>query len=239
MRMTRTLDSHWVPLRVENLVKKIGDFTLRAQFTIGVGERTALIGTSGIGKTSLLRTIAGLEPLRREDRGHIFLGEKELTFLSPQARQIGFVFQDSALFSGMNVLENIIFGLRVRGVGRKEREEQGQQWLQRIGLNSRGRASVESLLGGEKQRVAFARALIWKPQLLLLDEPFSSLDAKLKQDLAGHLVELHRHWPVPMILVSHDEMDLQWIATSRLYLSATVGAVRQVSRELTSDSVFD
>jgi ABC-type sugar transport system ATPase subunit len=206
-------------LRVESFSKQIGNFTLKANFKVGVGERTVLTGRSGSGKTTLLRTIAGLEPLQKEkDDGQLWIGNQDITHLTPQDRKIGFVFQEPELFASLTVLENAAFGLKMRGVPKKERELQAAGWLEKLRMSEQLGKSPEKLSGGEKQRVAFIRALIWKPRLLLLDEPFSALDPEMRTDLKAELLELHRLWPAPMILVTHDEQDAQSLATHRLRL---------------------
>ena len=188
-------------------------FTLEANFDLTAGERAALTGPSGVGKTTLLRMIAGLEPT---DQGQIFLGDQDISQMPPEARQMGYVFQDFALFESLGVLENITFGLKVRGQSKRERDEIAQPWLELLKLKSLAQAPIYQLSGGEKQRVAFARALIWKPKLLLLDEPFSAVDAELRGILRESLLEAHRLWPVVMLLVTHDEADAQALATRRL-----------------------
>jgi ABC-type sugar transport system ATPase subunit len=220
-----------VPLHVKNLKKRWPDFELNAHFSVGVKERVVLSGKSGGGKSTLLRMIAGLdtgletsseaglEPLQNhQDQVGVFLGEKNLNQIPTARREIGFVFQDPALFPTMNVLDNVTFGLRVRGVGRVEREKQALPWLEKIELQSKLLKPVTELSGGEKQRVAFIRAVIWRPQLLLLDEPFSALDPQMRKILQKELVELHQLWPAPMLFVTHDESDLSAIATRRLSL---------------------
>jgi ABC-type Fe3+/spermidine/putrescine transport system ATPase subunit len=227
-------------LRVEGLLKYLGDFALQADFSIGVGERAALLGKSGSGKTTLLRVLAGLEALSGPaDAGNIYLGQREITALSPQKRNVGLVFQDQALFGGLNVLENVTFGLRMRGVGKEERDSLALPWLEKVGLKNLVRAPVGQLSGGEKQRVAFIRALIWRPHLVLLDEPFSALDSELRSVLRNELVELHKLWPAPLLFVTHDETDIQAVATVRLNLSwetssGSSSSVRRVSRVLTN-----
>ncbi len=218
--LNRSSESALCPLRVENLSKSLGGFRIEANFTLKVGEIAALLGKSGSGKTTLLRIIAGLESLSApQDQGQIYLGNQEITNFAPQKREIGFVFQDQALFSGFNVIENVTFGLRMRGVPRKVRDELARSWLDKVGLKSRILSPVDQLSGGEKQRVAWVRALIWKPKLLLLDEPFSALDREMKMILRNELRELHRLWPVPLLWVTHDEGDVESLATTVLSLS--------------------
>jgi ABC-type sulfate/molybdate transport systems ATPase subunit len=209
-----------VPLHVKHLRKKIGSFILTADFTVGVGERVALVGKSGSGKSSLLRLIAGLDELNPEvgDEGQIFLGDQDLSSLTPQKRAIGFVFQEPTLFPVLSVIQNVAFGLQVRDVSKAEREKQALEWLDRVGLKNQAFSEVTRLSGGEKQRVALVRALIWKPQLLLLDEPFSALDVDLRQSLRQLVLELHALWPVPLLWVTHDPIDVQVMATSSLQL---------------------
>lgn len=206
-------------LRVQKIRKQMKDFILEADFTIQVGERAALLGQSGSGKTTLLRLLAGFESLHTPgDSGNVFLGSQEFTRLPVQKREIGFIFQDQALFLGLNVLDNVTFALRMRGISKKEREATGLSWLSKVGLQSKLNSSVMELSGGERQRVAFVRALIWQPRLLLLDEPFSALDRNLRNILRKELVSLHELWPAPLLLVTHDEDDMDAVATTRLEL---------------------
>ncbi len=188
-------------------------FELRADFTIAPGSRAVLQAASGSGKTTLLRALAGLE---RPRSGRIWLGEESIETLAPEKREIGFVFQDQALFPHLTVLENAIYGLKVRGVAKSEAETQGKAWLSKVGLLTLAGARADRLSGGERQRVALVRALVWKPKLLLLDEPFSALDPELRVQLRQELLVLLRDWPVPMLLVSHDRADAEALATLRL-----------------------
>ncbi len=207
-----------VDFQIKGLRKAIAGFILSADFVVGVGERVLLSGRSGSGKTSLLRTIAGLDPLRRHDQGHFYFGSEECSKVPVHQRQIGLMFQEPTLFPNLSVLENITFGLRVRGVGKSQRENLGSQWLEKVGLKSKMESSVDHLSGGEKKRIALARVLIWKPRLILLDEPFSNLDHELKQNLRKELIELHQLWPAPMLIVSHDQEELEYFGTKRLHL---------------------
>lgn len=196
----------------------LGDFEVAAKFQVSPGERVALLGPSGCGKTSLLRGISGLlaEEIQEQVQGKIFLGENDLLRLTPEKKGIGFVFQDQALFSSMSVLDNISFALRMQGVGAEERRKQVLPWVERVGLQERLHSRVDSLSGGERQRVAFLRAIVWKPQLIFLDEPFSALDSSLRSSLRNLLVELHKKWPAPLLFVTHDEQDVEAIATRKL-----------------------
>ncbi len=197
-------------LGVTGLRSRIGGLELEADFAVGAGERVGLVGPSGSGKTSLLRAIAGLDPI---EAGSIRLGDTELSGLAPKDRRIGFVFQEPALFPALSVIENAAFGLRMRGAGRGEREKEAMHWLEAAGIAGLRDRSVDSLSGGEAQRVAWIRALIWKPGLILLDEPFSALDRDARSGLQRHLLNLHARRPVPMILVSHDEQDVAALST--------------------------
>lgn len=214
-------------LEVSGLRKEMPGFSLRAQFTVASQERVALSGPSGIGKTTLLRLIAGLES---PDAGSFRLDGRELAGVAPRSREIGFIFQDHALFPALSVAENIAFGLRVRGVGAAERRAEAERWLSRIGLEGRGDSRIDELSGGEKSRVGFARAVIWKPKLLLCDEPFSALDPALRAQLRSELVEIHRLWPVPLLLVTHDEADVAAVATARLEIVECEEGIREVRR---------
>jgi ABC-type sugar transport system ATPase subunit len=205
-------------LKVENLCIELADFTLHADFFVQAGERVVLWGPSGSGKSTLLRVIAGLEIAGLKKSGTLFMGEKNLTRLPPQARDIGFVFQDQVLFPNLSVLDNAAFGLKMRGVGREKREDEARSWLGRVGLGPRADASVEQLSVGERQRVAFIRALIWKPRLILLDEPFSALDPGLRASMRSELLELHRLSQAPLILVTHDQVDVESIGQCKIEL---------------------
>lgn len=205
-------------LRLEEVCKDWPHLNLEASFQVEPQERIAIVGRSGAGKTSLLRILAGLE---KPDRGKLYLDGREMTTLPPQDRGIGYLFQDQALFSSMSVLDNVAFGLKVRGVSRSEREAKALEWLKRVGLANWAKNSVERLSGGERQRVALARALIVAPRLLLLDEPFTGLDSCLKKSLISQLLELHREAPIPLLIVSHDESDLSALATGTIQVTET------------------
>lgn len=211
-------------LKLEKINKTLGELTLVADFSVEPAQRAVLVGKSGSGKSTLLRIIAGLESLSTSQsdpggQGRIWIGDEDITTLAPHKREIGIVFQNQALFPALSVLENVTFGLRMRGISADERESLARPWLSKVGLHQRIHSPVGQLSGGEAQRVALIRALIWKPRVLLLDEPFSALDPELRSFLRAELLEFHRLWPIPWILVSHDSEDLDRMATLRLRLS--------------------
>lgn len=210
-------------LIVKNWILKIPSepaLEVRAEFTVKPGERLALMGRSGCGKSTLLRSLAGLVAESWiPSEGLLELGGKSLLGIAPDQREIGFLFQDHALFPTMSVLDNAAFGLKVRGVSRAERDRQASEWLTRVDLQTRAKGSIETLSGGERQRLAWVRALIWKPKLVLLDEPFSALDPELRSDLRLELVRLHASAPVPLIFVTHDEADVKAVATRVIHVS--------------------
>ncbi len=217
-------------LVVEDVKKRVGDFSLEANFEVKKGDRVGLVGRSGCGKTTLLRLIAGLEGFDGPgDQGRILLGGRDISDFSPQKRDVGFVFQEQALFPDLDVFENVTFGLKVRGVSLVERQKEGKAWLARVGLADKMQTGIGNLSGGEAQRVALIRALIWKPKVLLLDEPFSALDRPLRKSLADEILKLHDVWTVPLILVSHDDEDLMNLATRKLeFKESEGGKVRRV-----------
>src|SRR5436305_10051615 len=173
---------------------------------IASGELIALLGPSGSGKTTLLRAIAGLEPI---DSGRILFGAIDATRLSVQERQVGFVFQHYALFKHMSVLDNVTFGLRMRRRAtrppRAEIRRRGLELLQLVQLDGMAERYPNQLSGGQRQRVALARALAIEPSVLLLDEPFGALDAKVRKELRRWLRNLHTEINVTSIFVTHDQ----------------------------------
>jgi sulfate/thiosulfate transport system ATP-binding protein len=195
-----------MPIRVDGLTKRFGSFVAvdDVSFTAAAGSITALLGPSGSGKSTVLRMIAGLE---RPTGGRIWLGDDELTAMSVQERAVGFVFQHYALFRHMTVAENVAFGLRVRKEDRDAREARVAELLELVQMTNFARRYPDQLSGGQRQRVALARALAPRPQVLLLDEPFGALDAKVRQDLRRWLDELHRELGVTSLLVTHDQEE--------------------------------
>ncbi len=198
-------------LSLRNITRRFGAHTAVDDVSLEVvpGELLALVGASGSGKTTTLRIAAGYE---HPDSGSVLIGDREITRLPPQKRAFGMVFQHYALFPHMSVEQNVAFGLEARGVSRKERLEKARAALAGVGLDQAGGRPVQSLSGGEQQRVAVARALVIEPRALLLDEPLSNLDPILRQSMRDDLSALLRRAEVPALLVTHDQEDAFAIA---------------------------
>jgi ABC-type Fe3+/spermidine/putrescine transport system ATPase subunit len=175
-----------------------------ASLQIEAGEFLVLIGPSGSGKSTLLRMIAGLTTM---DSGRIWLHEREVTDLPPQKRGVGFVFQNYALFQHMSASENIAYGLQVRKVAAKERHHRVDELLDLVGLKGLGHRLPGQLSGGQQQRVALARALAFNPEVLLLDEPFGALDAKIRTELRRSIKRIQREIGISTIFVTHDQEE--------------------------------
>lgn len=193
-------------LKIENL-KKIFEKNRGIEninFEVEKGELISFLGPSGCGKTTLLNIIGGfLKP----DNGKIYLEDIDITDFSPEKRDISTVFQSYALFPHMNVIENIKYGLKYRGLSKKDQENLAKEYLEIVGLKGYEKNSVQELSGGQQQRVAVARALVIHPKLLLLDEPFSNLDAKLKISMREELKQLQKNLKISMIFVTHDQEE--------------------------------
>src|SRR6201987_6119271 len=169
---------------------------------IGDGEFFVLLGPSGSGKSTLLRAIAGLSGV---DHGRIALHGRDVTHISPRERGVGLVFQNYALFRHMTVADNIEFALRVRRVKAAERRQRRQELLRLVSLDGMDERLPAQLSGGQQQRVAVARALAHKPEVLLLDEPFGALDAKIREELRRTIREVQRELGITTVLVTHDQ----------------------------------
>jgi sulfate transport system ATP-binding protein len=198
-------------IRVEGLVKQFGAARVvdGVSFEVKPGELLALLGPSGGGKSTVLRMIAGLETA---DAGEVWLDGERVDHLHARERRVGFVFQHYALFRHMNVAENIAFGLSVNGVSRAEQNERVAQLLEVMGLRGLGERMPGQLSGGQRQRVALARALAPRPRLLLLDEPFGAIDAKVREELRRWLRKLHDEVHTTSIFVTHDQEEAFAIA---------------------------
>ena len=193
-------------LRIEGLAKGFGDFVAVKNFNLTVerGEFVSLLGPSGCGKTTTLQMIAGfLEP----SQGRIHLNGKDITGLRPEQRGMGVVFQSYALFPHMTVEQNIAFGLQMRKLGREVQHQRIQDALALVRLHGLGARYPRELSGGQRQRVAIARALAIQPEVLLLDEPMSNLDAKLRQEMHVEMRAIQRQLGITTILVTHDQVE--------------------------------
>ena len=186
--------------------KNYGDFAALdgVSLEIPAGSLTALLGPSGSGKSTLLRSIAGLEQL---DDGAVHIGDRDVTRVAPQRRDIGFVFQHYAAFKHMTVRDNVAFGLKIRKRPRAEITRKVDDLLEIVGLAGFQHRYPAQLSGGQRQRMALARALAVDPQVLLLDEPFGALDAKVRADLRSWLRRLHHEVKVTTVLVTHDQEE--------------------------------
>jgi sulfate transport system ATP-binding protein len=193
-------------IEIKNVSKRFGNFVAVNDVSLVVpnGSLLALLGPSGSGKTTLLRIVAGLEVA---DSGVILHNGEDVTDDSARDRKVGFVFQHYALFRHMTIEDNIGYGLRVRGVKKPERRERVNELLKLIRLDSFGSRYPSQLSGGQRQRVALARALAARPKVLLLDEPFGALDAKVRQELRQWLRRLHEEIHVTSVFVTHDQEE--------------------------------
>src|SRR3712207_5471114 len=218
-----------VSVTIENIEKEFGRYPALQGVSLNVsgGELVALLGPSGSGKTTLLRIVAGLETA---DRGRVMFGDLDATRLSLRERRIGFVFQHYALFRHMTVLDNVAFGLRARP--RRERPAEADirrrslQLLDLVQLGGLEGRYPTQLSGGQRQRVALARALAIEPRVLLLDEPFGALDAKVRKDLRRWLRDLHRRTGHTTLFVTHDQDEALELADRIAILNQ--GIIEQV-----------
>ena len=198
--------------RISNLVKRFGAATAVRDVSLDIrqGEFVVILGPSGCGKTTTLRMIAGLIT---PDEGTIQVGDRVVSdpangvFIRPEHRDIGMVFQSYAIWPHMNVAENVAYPLRVRRLGRAEREAKVRQALELVGLAAEAQRPATALSGGQMQRVALARALVFDPALVLYDEPLSNLDLKLRERLRAELKALQQRTGVTSIYVTHDQIE--------------------------------
>ena len=197
-------------VRLDGVSREYADgFAITVSLSIPKGRLISLLGPSGSGKTTTLRFIAGFE---EADAGRISIAGHDVTHVSPADRRVGFVFQDYTLFPHMSVFENVAYGLRVRKTPADEVRRRVEHFLSVVGLPDYGNRDVHTLSGGERQRIALARALVIEPDVLLLDEPFSSIDAILRRDLRREVVRLQRSLGVTTIFVTHSRDEAMSIA---------------------------
>ncbi|SED12629.1 putative spermidine/putrescine transport system ATP-binding protein [Rhizobiales bacterium GAS191] len=198
-------------LQLDGLTRTYGTITVVNSVSLAIekGCFLALLGPSGCGKTTTLRMIAGLE---KPDAGRVLVGGQDITSLPPHRRGLGVVFQSYALFPHMSVLANIGFGLEMQGVGKSERRQRAAAALEMVGLSTHAQMRTRQLSGGQQQRVALARALAIEPQVLLLDEPLSALDAKLREELRTEMRLIQRRAGTTSVFVTHDQAEAQAMA---------------------------
>ena len=220
-------------VRVQSLTKAFGAFRAldNVSFDVGEGELVALLGPSGGGKSTILRLIAGLDT---PDAGTISLDNEVVDHLHARERRVGFVFQHYALFRHMSVADNIAFGLEARSVQRAERVPRVEELLKLVGLAGFGSRAPSQLSGGQRQRVALARALAPRPRILLLDEPFAALDAKVRGELRQWLRDLHDETHVTSLFVTHDQSEAFALADRVVVVNG--GRVEQVG---TPEEIMD
>jgi ABC-type Fe3+/spermidine/putrescine transport system ATPase subunit len=211
-------------LRLLEVTKRFGARAVvdRVSLEVAEGETVALLGASGCGKTTTLRLIAGLE---RPDAGEIWIAGECVAangknLVQPNARRIGFVFQDLALWPHLTVAGNLDFVLSSAGVPKRERKERIGETLRLVRIDAFARSYPSELSGGEQQRVAIARALVARPRLLLLDEPMSSLDGRLKAELLKELAALQRLLALTTVYITHDRAEAETL-TPRLVMMDT------------------
>ncbi|WP_276895727.1 sulfate/molybdate ABC transporter ATP-binding protein [Frischella perrara] len=216
-------------ITLQNINKSFKNFNAlkNINFNIKQGELVALLGPSGCGKTTLLRIIAGLETA---SSGKIYFADTDVTPLSAKQRDIGFVFQNYALFRHMNVAENVAFGLKMKPrairLSKTAINERVNQLLGLVQLENFAKRYPDQLSGGQRQRVALARALASKPNVLLLDEPFSALDAKVRKDLRRWLRDFHHELNVTSIFVTHDQDEALEVADKIILMNQ--GQIEQI-----------
>jgi iron(III) transport system ATP-binding protein len=230
-------------LKLDNLTKNFG--LLKAvdhvNLAVNKGELLSLLGPSGCGKTTTLKMIGGfLEP----DNGRVILEGQDITALPPEARPVATVFQSYALFPHMSVIENVTYGLKYRKeLNKKESLIKGQEMLAIVGMEQLARQNVTRLSGGQQQRVALARALILNPRVLLLDEPFSNLDAKLRVRMRQEIKDIQKRFNVTMVFVTHDQEEALSISDRVVVMNEgkvqQIGLPEEIYREPVNQFVAD
>ncbi|MCM3760180.1 sulfate/molybdate ABC transporter ATP-binding protein [Alkalihalobacillus oceani] len=233
-------------IKIQNISKAFGTFQALTEINLSIetGELVALLGPSGSGKTSLLRIIAGLEAA---DQGTVYFDGENMTEVTTSSRQVGFVFQHYALFNHMTVEDNISYGLRVKPKkqrpSKSEIAEQVRELLELVKLEGLAKRFPSQLSGGQRQRVALARALAIKPKVLLLDEPFGALDAKVRKDLRRWLRNLHNEFPITSVFVTHDQEEALDVADRIVVMHQgkieQVGSPEEVYEQPRSPFVYD
>src|SRR6266513_431125 len=220
-------------IEICSVTKRFGTFTALDDISLEIpdGSLTAVLGPSGSGKSTLLRIVAGLE---RPDSGEVLLAGEDATRLTPQRRNVGFVFQHYAAFKHMTVRDNVAFALTIRKRPKQEIRERVDELLELVQLSGFADRYPSKLSGGQRQRMALARALAARPRVLLLDEPFGALDARVRADLRQWLRRLHDEVPVTTVFVTHDQEEAMEVADEIVVIND--GRIEQVG---TPDSLYD
>src|SRR5919197_1594873 len=213
-------------IEARNITKRFGEYVALDDVSVEVeaGSLTALLGPSGSGKSTLLRVIAGLE---RPDSGQVCLDGRDVTDIPPQRRGVGFVFQHYAAFKHMTVWENVAFGLRIRRRPRAEIRQRVAELLELVQLARLGDRYPAQLSGGQRQRMGLARALAVDPKVLLLDEPFGALDARVRKELRVWLRRLHDETRTTTVIVTHDQEEAMDVADRVVVMNA--GRIEQIA----------
>src|SRR6187431_3069356 len=228
-------------IEISGINKKFGDFVALEDVNVSIptGQLTALLGPSGGGKSTLLRIIAGLE---QADEGRVEIEGVDATSMSPQKRNVGFVFQHYAAFKHLSVARNVAFGLEIRRRPKAEIRERVHQLLELVHLSQFADRLPSQLSGGQRQRMALARALAVQPKVLLLDEPFGALDAKVRKELRDWLRRLHDEVPVTTVFVTHDQEEAMEVADEIVVINdgriEQIGSPDQLYDEPASDFVM-
>ena len=220
-------------IEIKGINKSYGDFVALENIDVSIptGQLTALLGPSGGGKSTLLRIIAGLETA---DSGTVTIEGREATHLPPQKRNVGFVFQHYAVFKHMTVAKNVAFGLEIRKRSKAETAEKVDELLQLVHLSQFAKRMPSQLSGGQRQRLALARALAVEPTVLLLDEPFGALDAKVRKELRDWLRRLHDEVHVTTVFVTHDQEEALEVSDEIVVINE--GRIEQIG---SPDQLYD
>lgn len=215
-------DTH---IHIDRVSKQFGDFTALKDVSLEIrkGEFVCFLGPSGCGKTTLLRAVAGLDV---QSQGRIFMNGTDVSNLPPARRDFGIVFQSYALFPNLTVTENVTYGMHGKGQSKTEMAKRAQELLQLVGLPDQGDKHPAQLSGGQQQRVALARALATRPGLILLDEPLSALDARVRAHLRKEIKDLQRNLGVTTIMVTHDQEEAMTMADRIVVMNG--GRIEQV-----------
>ncbi|MBQ1307298.1 MAG: ABC transporter ATP-binding protein, partial [Erysipelotrichaceae bacterium] len=221
-------------VRIEDLVKRFDDVVAvnKVNATFESGKLIALLGPSGCGKSTMLNMLSGIMPVTE---GKIYFDDQDVTMLSPDKREVGLVFQNYALYPHMSVLENICFPLKIKRVPKAERIEKAKEYARMVHIDDYLDRLPKELSGGQQQRVAIARALVKQPKLLLLDEPLSNLDAKLRVEMREEIRRIQRESGVTTVFVTHDQEEATSISDYIMLMKLGVKQQFAKTRNLYND----